>query len=170
MTPAIPSSAPVVRAPATTSAPSAASAVRDGQPDALARAGDDGDLAAQFEVHGAASAGVLDGPVERIVGDFLPAVLAEDVVRAPGELLQLGVGLGLALQLGLRAADRERGDVVLLAGDDQQRGAVVVVEVDLGRRVGVEVRERRLEQDAARAGDRVALVGGTGTRPRSGCW
>ena len=41
----------MLRAPATTSAPSVDERVRDGEADALAGAGDDGDLAAQLEVH-----------------------------------------------------------------------------------------------------------------------
>ena len=46
--------------------------------------------------------------------------------------------------------------------DDQQRRALLVLEVDLGRRVQVEVREAGLVEDLAGLGHRVALVGRRG--------
>src|SRR6266540_4090878 len=88
----------------------------------------------------------------------------EGVVRAVGELLEVGDRLGLAVQPVVGLGDRGWGDVVLAAGDQQQRRPVVVVEVDRGGGVGVEVGQAGLEQHMVGAGDGdgVAVVGRLG--------
>ena len=77
---------------------------------------------------------VGDSPLERVVGDLFPAVLADDAVRATGELLVLhdrgAAGRGVLLHDGL--ADRRRHDVVDLTGEDEQRRAVCAGVVDVG--------------------------------------
>src|SRR5207302_7942122 len=56
---------------------------------------------------------VLDSPVEGVVGDFLPPLLADREMRAIGELLVVGDRSGLALEaLGCGLVDRCRHDVV----------------------------------------------------------
>src|SRR6202012_1918475 len=63
------------------------------------------------------------------------------------------------LELGVRLVDDGGRYVVFPSGDDEERRARVVLEVDLGRRAWVEVCERSLKEDAARAGHGVSLVG-----------
>src|SRR3954470_23594334 len=86
-------------------------------------------------------------PLERVIGDFLPAVLADREVRAALEGLELGHRGRVTVLAGLRLVDRLGDDVVLPAGDEQQRRAVVVAVVDPGGGARVEVRQRALEQD-----------------------
>ena len=78
---------------------------------------------------------MLDGPGERVLGDLLPAVLADEAVRAAGELPVVDDrgAAGLAVLLDDRPADGRRHDVVDLAGDDEQRRAVGAREVDVAR-------------------------------------
>ena len=100
----------------------------------------------------------MRGPVEGIVRDLFPAHDARRQVRTISVLPEHGGGLGLTLELECcpRAGGRHR--VVLAVGHDQERRAVVVLEVDLARRVRVEVRQGGLEEDPARTGHRVAVV------------
>jgi hypothetical protein len=98
-------------------------------------------------------------PLERVVGDPFPAVLADGVMAAVGVLLVLGHRRRLLLQLEVRAGDRGRHRVVLAAADQEQRRAIGLV-VDHGDGVRVEVRERGLEQRPAGAGDAVAVIDG----------
>ena len=102
---------------------------------------------------------VLGGPVEGVVGDLLPAVLTQRVVRASRELFVVRNGVGVAVVLDVSLVDRWRHQVVLAARYEQQGRAVFVPEVD----VGVLVARREVGQDpapdeAARCGDMVALV------------
>ena len=80
----------------------------------------------------AAGDGVLFGPLKRVVSDLLPAVLAQRVVRAAGELLVVCDALGVAVVLGVRLVDRWRHQVVLSTRYEQQGRAVLVPEVDVG--------------------------------------
>ena len=50
---------------------------------------------------------VLYGPLKRVVGDLLPAVLPDRVVRASRELLVVCDRPGVAVVLGVRLVDRE---------------------------------------------------------------
>src|ERR671910_2109097 len=45
---------------------------------------------------GRRAGGVLGGPLQSVVGDLLPAVLPDGVMRAPRELPVVGDGLGVA--------------------------------------------------------------------------
>jgi hypothetical protein len=56
------------------------------------------------------------------------------------------------------AVDDGRDGVIRATGYEQQRRASVVAEVDSRRGAGVEVGERSLEQDPARARNSVAFV------------
>jgi hypothetical protein len=80
-------------------------------------------------------------------------------VRSALELEVVGLrGRALVLLvLGLR--DRRRHRVVLVGPDDQERRALLVLEVHLGARVQGEVGEPGLVEDAAGLGHRVALIG-----------
>ena len=77
---------------------------------------------------------VGERPGEGVIGDLLPTFLSRQQVRAAGELDDLGHRVGLVV-LGVRALDRRRHQVVLLTGDEQQRGPLVVAVVD-PRRLG----------------------------------
>ena len=46
------------------------------------------------------------------------------------------------------------------SGDKQQRGAVVVIEVDRRRRIGIEVGKSGLKQNVVGAGNGVTLING----------
>src|SRR5689334_19229111 len=98
---------------------------------------------------------MLHRPVQRVVGDLFPAVLADREVRAALEGVELGHRVRVAVLLGLRGVDGLGDHVVLAAGDEQQRRAVVVAVVDLRRRARVEVRQRALEEHPPGAGDGV---------------
>ncbi len=65
------------------------------------------------------------GELERIVGHLLPACLVHDSVRPPLEHLQLYDRLArtLLVRLKLLLHDTARDDVVIRAGDEEQRGA-----------------------------------------------
>ena len=95
---------------------------------------------------------MADRPRQGVVGHLLPAGRAHGEVGALGELLELGDRLGPAVQPEVGLGHRGRGDVVLAASDQQQRRPVVVVEVDRGRGVGVEVGQAGLEQHVVGAG------------------
>src|SRR6185312_6911130 len=56
---------------------------------------------------------LLQRPVERVVGDLLPAVQAGHEVRSPHVLLELRPRRGLALLLEDPPVQRDRTDVVL---------------------------------------------------------
>src|SRR4051794_20315949 len=103
-------------------------------------------------------------PVERTVGDRFPAGRACGEVRASGELLVLDLGLRLAEPLRGLPTHRGRDRVVLIVAHDEERRTVVLVEVDLGHGVRIEVGERRLEDHAPGRGHVVALVGGVRVR------
>src|SRR5215212_6534918 len=62
---------------------------------------------------------VLDGPLEGVVGDLLPAGLAHGEVGAALELLVVGDRFGAPIVLGVGLVDRRRHDVVLAARDNQ---------------------------------------------------
>src|SRR5215217_1075399 len=75
--------------------------------------------------------GVLSCPLERVVGDFLPAVLPDDVVGAAGELLVVGYALGVAVVLGVGLIDSGRHDVVFAPRYEEQGRPVFVGEVEV---------------------------------------
>src|SRR5262245_47668688 len=105
-----------------------------------------------------AAAGVLVAPVQREVRDVFPAGLADREVAAALELAVVGVRRGLVV-LEVRAVHGRGHDVVGAAGDEQQRRALVVVEVDPGVLVtGREVGQDAVPDPAAGGGDVVALV------------
>src|SRR5262245_61052199 len=100
---------------------------------------------------------VLERPVERVVGDFLPSIDRGQQMRAV-ELDDLRYRLRLVV-LHVRVPHLRREEVILLAGDEEQRRPRVVVIVDVGVVLpGVDVRERASPEDPARGWDVVALV------------
>jgi hypothetical protein len=96
--------------------------------------------------------GVLGCPRQRVIGYFFPALLADRVVRAAGELLVFRDRLRVPKAVRGLFADRRRDDVIGTTADDQQRRAVVIEEIDAVGRARIEVCERTLEQESARAG------------------
>ena len=101
------------------------------------------------------------GPRERVVGDLLPAALRGEQVRAPLEHRHLGERLRRVVRR-VRVLHDRRHQVVLTAGDEQQRGPRRVAVVDPGRlRPGLEVREHAVPYKAARRGHVISLVRGT---------
>ena len=78
-------------------------------------------------------------------------------MRAALEGLELGHRRGVLVLLPLRLVDLLGDHVVLAAGDEEQRRAIVVAVVDLARRPRVEVGQRALEEHAAGAGHGVPL-------------
>src|SRR5262245_48233427 len=105
---------------------------------------------------------VAVGPVERIVGHFLPARYTGGEVGASRVLLVVHDCLRLAEPLSGLPTHRGRHGVVLVIADHEQRRAVILVEVDLGDRVWIEVGEPRLEEDPAGTRNVVAVVEGLG--------
>lgn len=100
---------------------------------------------------------MLERPIEREVGDFLPTIDGGQQMRAI-ELHNLGHRLGLVV-LRIRVPHLRGEEMVLLARDEQQRRSRVVAVVDVGvvlRRV--DVRECASPKDSARGWDVVALV------------
>src|SRR5256886_1434763 len=93
-------------------------------------------------------------------GDLLPVRSGHVQVRPAVELEVVGLRRRLLVSLELRLRNRRRNRLVLPRSDDQQRGALLVLEVHLGRRVQVEVREPCLVEDLPGLGNRVALVRG----------
>src|SRR5262245_35713965 len=73
----------------------------------------------------AAYAGVLFRPVERFVGNPLPAVLRWQQVREARVLLHFGDRVRFVV-LRVRPLDRGRHQVVCATRDEEQRGAVVI--------------------------------------------
>ena len=92
--------------------------------------------------------------------DLLPAVGDHHQMGPPGELEVIRMRRRLLVLLVLLVRERRRNGVVLVGPDDQQRRALAVPEMDLGRRVQVEVGKTRLVEDLAGLGDGVLLVGG----------
>src|SRR5215210_4581309 len=162
VTPGRPSSAPALRAPATTWAPSSASARVMARPmPLLAPVTTATRPSSSRSMSGRRlrdPAGCFQRPVERVVGDLLPAGLAEREMRATGERLELRQGAGLAVVLVVRLGQRLRRDVVLAAGDQQQGRPPAVAEVHGDGRVRRDVGQRPLEEDLARPRHGVALV------------
>jgi hypothetical protein len=106
-----------------------------------------------------AHSSVLDGPGEGVVGYLLPTLLAQREMRAERELLVHRDRLGLEITPGVGLVERGGAEVVLPSGNEQQRCAVVVAEVDTGCGVWVEVRQSGLEEYSPGTRDGVALVG-----------
>ena len=101
------------------------------------------------------------GPGQRVIGDFLPAALRGEQMRAPLEHRHLGERLRLVVRR-VRVLHDRRHQVVLTAGDEQQRGPCRIAVVDPGRlRPGLEVREHAVPENAARRGYVISLVQGT---------
>jgi hypothetical protein len=92
------------------------------------------------------------------LGDLLPAAIDRQAVTSALDLEDLRDAGVVALFPEGGVGDRPRHDVILLAGEDQQRSALRIVRVDLDLRQRVEVGHRRLEQRLARPGDRVGVV------------
>ncbi len=98
-------------------------------------------------------------PLEGAIGDLFPAGAGDHQVRATVVGVVLGDrALGLVV-LGVRGLHSGRHDVVLGARQEQQRCAVGILEVDPGVLVArLEIGEHRVEQDASRRRDVIALV------------
>ncbi len=103
---------------------------------------------------------MFDRPAQGVVGDLFPACLADDEVRASRELFVVGDGGRSPVVLRRRSVDYSWDGVVILAGDQEERCAVVVAEVDARRSVRVEVGKRTLVENASGPGDRVPVIGG----------
>src|SRR5829696_2531948 len=97
-----------------------------------------------------AHSSVLDGPGEGVVGNLLPALLAQREMRAERELLVHRDRLGPEITPGVGLVERGGADVVFPSGNEQQRCAVVVVEVDT-KYLQVNIGSPRLPADAGRA-------------------
>src|ERR1039457_1856972 len=101
---------------------------------------------------------VLAGePGQGEVGDFAPSVIEDQRVAAVRECVITGYRTRAGVELAGGPGDHLRHGVVLAAGDDQQRSAVLLPGIDGSRRRLLEVRGRGLEQRPARAGDRVLV-------------
>src|ERR1700742_4806793 len=85
------------------------------------------------------TAGMVDRPVQGVVGDLLPALLADDEMRAARELLVIGDGRRLAVVLRGQPVDHRGNGVVVLARDEQEGRAIVLAEVHVGGGARVEV-------------------------------
>src|SRR3954470_14369979 len=83
-------------------------------------------------------------------------------MRAPRELDELGDRRGMLVLAEVRPGDRGRDGVVVLADGNQQRPAVLAVEVHLRRPVWREVRQPVLEEDPP--GLRYGVAGERGAR------
>src|SRR3954447_19758880 len=103
----------------------------------------------------------VEPAVDRL-GDLLPALADHEQVRSALELEVVGLRGRALVLLVLGLGDGRRHRVVLVGPDDQQRRALLVLEVHLGARVQREVGEPGLVEDAAGLGHRVALVGRRG--------
>src|SRR5260370_17478486 len=91
-------------------------------------------------------------------GYVLPAAVEDQGVAAVGDLLDVSGGaIALLLFVG-GAGDRVRGEVVLLAGDDQHGAAVRVLGAGLRLRERVDVGGRGLEERDPGAGDGIGLI------------
>ena len=108
--------------------------------------------------HALAGPSVGQRPVEGVVGDLLPAGPRRQQVRAR-VLLDLGDEAGRLVVLGVGALEARRHQVVVGAGDEQQRRAVGVLVVHpvvvLAR---VDVGEGAAPEDRPGGRDVVALV------------
>src|SRR2546430_13280230 len=91
-------------------------------------------------------------------GDLFPARCGHVQVRPAVELEVVGLRRRLLVPLELRLRNRRRNRLVLPRSDDQQRGALLVLEVHLGRRGQGEVCEPRLGEDLPGLGKPAALV------------
>src|SRR5260370_34343496 len=79
-------------------------------------------------------------------GYVLPAAVEDQGVAAVGDLLDVSGGAIAVLLFVGGAGDRGRGEVVLLAGDDQHGAAVGVLSVGLHLREWGDVGGRGLEE------------------------
>src|SRR5207247_1637933 len=84
-------------------------------------------------------------------GDLLPARCGHVQVRPAVELEVVGLRRRLLVPLELRLRNRRRNRLVLPRSDDQQRGALLVLEVHLGRRMHEGALRRRRAQRHPRA-------------------
>ena len=109
---------------------------------------------------------MLGSPLKRVVGDLLPAILPDCVVRASRELLVVCDGVGVAVVLSVRLVDRWRHQVVFSTRYEQQGRPILVPEVHVDILVsGREVGEGPGPHEAARRGDVVSLVDLVGLLP-----
>src|SRR5436305_12417070 len=102
---------------------------------------------------------MLDRPVESVVRDLFPAGLSDREMGAAGELLVLGHRAGVRIMFRCLSVDGGRHNVVSATRDQEQRRALVVVEVHARGGVRIEVGQGRLEKDATWTRYRVALEG-----------
>src|SRR5579862_1097329 len=87
-----------------------------------------------------------------------------------GELLEVGHGRRLAIELARRPADGCRSGVILAARGDQQGPPCGVRGIDPRGRAGHEVGHRRFEQRLPRRWDRPALAGSIATPAAARLW
>jgi hypothetical protein len=97
-------------------------------------------------------------PAEHGVRHLGPAAVDGERVALARELPELRHRGRLRVQLHRLLGDRGRDRVVAAAGREQQRAPRRVARVDLGRRAGGDVGQRRLEQCPPRGRDRPAHV------------
>ena len=83
-------------------------------------------------------------------------------VRPALEFDVVGLRRRTLVTLVLRLGERRRDCVIVARPDNEQRRAILILEVNLGRRVQVEVGEPRLIEDLSRLGNRIARVRGSG--------
>jgi hypothetical protein len=94
-----------------------------------------------------------------LLRDLFPALAGHEQMRPPGELDELGGRGRMPVLAEVGLGDGRREGVVVLAHGDEQRSAILALEVDLGRPAQGEVRQAVLEEDAARLRNGVALEG-----------
>src|SRR5205809_3386768 len=90
--------------------------------------------------------GQLRQPGGDKVGHLFPALLRDQQVRTAGELVKIGARRRVFVVLVVRPADVRGDQVVLFAGDQQQRGAIIILEVDMQRVVRIQRGKSSLEE------------------------
>jgi hypothetical protein len=84
--------------------------------------------------------------------------------------LVFGNGTGFRIQLEICLDDRCGRDVIVASGDQQQRGAIVVVKIDGRCGVRIEVGERGLKKGRGPGQGRRIVRRWEAIPPRSGYW
>ncbi len=95
---------------------------------------------------------------ERGFGHFTPAMINGKRVAPIQNLLDLGYGGILLLLLERGIGNRPRYRVVFLAGNDEQRPTLRILNINLGFCPRVQIGRSRLEDRPTGAGYRVSLI------------
>src|SRR2546423_745493 len=99
------------------------------------------------------------GPLQREVRNFFPALLPYRVMRAVGKFAVVGDGRGILDVLAqVPLVDCRRDDVILAAGDEQQRRAIALAVVDLRRRVGIQKSKGSIPENAVRGRNLISVI------------